>query len=68
MSKIKIVGRRSGETKSSPEEANVLLNTIRQLRGSKGICPRGVYEFKTFEEANEWMYEMIAKSSLGIPR
>ena len=66
MSKVKIIGRRSGEIDPSPEESNAWLNTIKQLRGNKGICPRGVYKFKTFEEANQWMYRMIAKSSLEI--
>lgn len=61
---MKIVGKRSGKIDSSPKEVNILLNTVRQLRGNKGICPKGVYKFKSFEEANEWMYKMIAKSSL----
>jgi hypothetical protein len=66
MAKIRIVGRRSGEIGTSSEASAVWLNTIRQLRGNKGICPRGVYKFKTFEEANEWMYKMIARSSLDL--
>ena len=64
MLKVKIIGRRSGKIDPSPEESNAWLNTIKQLRGNKGICPRGVYKFKTFEEANQWMCRMIAKSSL----
>lgn len=64
-SKIKIVGRRSGQFNPSPENANVLLHTMRELRGGRGICPCGVYRFKTFEEAHEWMIKMIAKSTLA---
>lgn len=66
MEKVKTVGRRSGEIGTSSKESAVWLNTIRQLRGNKGICPRGVYKFKTFEEANEWVYKMIARSSLDL--
>jgi hypothetical protein len=67
-SKIKIVGRRSGQIAPTLENARVLLRTMRQLRGGKGICPRGVYRFKTFEEADEWMIKMIARSTLANRR
>lgn len=60
---MKIVGKRSGQFAPSPENANALQNTMRQLRGGKGLCPRGVYRFKSFEEAHEWMIKMIAQSS-----
>jgi len=66
MSKIKLLGLRSEKIPSSWKEVNEWLNTIRQLRGNKKICPTGVYKFKTFEEANQWMYQMIAKNSLEI--
>ena len=66
MLSVKIVGRRSGKIDPSPEASNAWLHTIGQLRGNKGICPRGVYKFKTFEEANQWMYRMIARSSREI--
>jgi len=61
--KIKIVGRRSGKTAPTLENANTLLKTMQQLRGGVGICPRGVYRFKTFEEADEWMIKMLAQST-----
>jgi len=62
-SKIKIVGRRSGQFAASPENANALLHAVRQLRGGRRICPRGVYRFKSFEEAHKWMIKMIAQST-----
>jgi hypothetical protein len=65
---LRIVGKRSGEIAPTPENANILLHTMRQLRGSRGICPRGVYRFKTFEEADEWMIKMIARSTLASRR
>lgn len=60
---IKIVGKRSGQFAPSLENADVLLRTMRQLRGGRGICPRGVYRFESFEEAHEWMIKMIAQST-----
>jgi hypothetical protein len=27
----------------------------------RGICPRGVFRFRTFEEADEWMLKMMAR-------
>jgi hypothetical protein len=27
----------------------------------RGLCPRGVYKFKTHEEADEWMLKMQAR-------
>jgi len=65
MPSVKIIGKRSGDIDSSSEESNAWLDTIKQLRGNKGICPRGVYKFKTFEEADQWMYKIIARSSLS---
>jgi hypothetical protein len=66
--KIKIAGKRSGGIAPTLENAETLLNTMRLLRGGRGICPRGVYRFKTFEEADEWMLKMIAQSSLASRR
>lgn len=63
---LKILGRRRQDINPSWEDANRWLHTITQLRQEKGICPRGVYRFKTFEEADEWMNRMLAKSSLEI--
>jgi len=59
---IRIVGRRSGEIAPTLENASVLQTTMRQLRGGRGICPRGVYRFRTFEEADAWMIKMVTQS------
>ena len=58
----RIVGRRSGEIAPTLENTSVLQMTMRQLRGGRGICPRGVYRFRTFEEADAWMIKMMAQS------
>ncbi len=60
----KIVGHRRTNPHPSWKEANDWLKTIAQLRGNRGVCKRGVYLFKTFEEAHEWKMDMLIKSSL----
>ena len=65
--KVKVVGRRKGFD-TSPEAAEEWLRTINELRDNAGICPRGVYRFKTFEEADKWMTEMLAESILAARR
>jgi hypothetical protein len=69
--KVKIVGRRLGydatsrETEAYWKTADEWLRTIHKLRGGAGVCPRGVYRFKTFEEAEQWKIKMLARSSLA---
>ncbi|HLG20513.1 MAG TPA: hypothetical protein VI895_11955 [Bdellovibrionota bacterium] len=65
MKSTKVLGRRSGELENSPEAASQWLATVAALRKGKGICPRGLYRFKSFDEADEWMIEMMARESLG---
>lgn len=72
--KVKIVGRRLGfDTASQGTQARwktaaEWLRTIHKLRGGAGVCPRGVYRFKTFEEAEQWKIEMLARSFLAAQR
>ena len=48
---------------SSTLEADQWLKTVARLRSTKKICKKGLYKFKTFEEADEWMENMISSSS-----
>jgi hypothetical protein len=45
-------------------EADRWLKTVQELRGGKGVCRKGLYKFKTFEEADQWMEEMILSTSI----
>jgi hypothetical protein len=57
----KVVGhRRFGPT--TIEDADRLLRTAWALRGTDKLVPRGVYRFKTFEEAHTWMTQMMAST------
>ncbi len=57
---MKILGNRKEPTVDplSKEWGNYI-NLIWQLRKDKSFIPRGVYLFKTFEEANWWDDRMI---------
>ena len=56
----KSVGRRVGAESPLPEAA-ALLETIARLMPS-GICPKGVWRFKSFEEADAWALTQAARN------
>ncbi|PYQ59112.1 MAG: hypothetical protein DMF53_19325 [Acidobacteria bacterium] len=53
----RVAGRR--EQENVLRDIDILQNTMNQLRGC-GLIPRGVYRFRTHEEADEWMMRQIA--------
>jgi len=53
----KIGGRR--ERDDVLRDIEILQGTVNELRGC-GLIPRGVYRFRTHEEADEWMMRQIA--------
>lgn len=53
---MKVVGRTG---KADPiEDARIMQRTGNRLL-EYAICPRGVYHFKTLEEADQWMTKML---------
>lgn len=66
--RIKIVGKRRQRETETEKDYDVLLKTLQALRGNRGICPKGVYRFRTFEEADQWMEKMIARNSVEFPQ
>jgi len=57
---MKVVGRK-GKSKVNLETANQFLKLMRTLRGSRPFIPKGVWRFKTFEEADAWTLRMITR-------
>lgn len=56
----KIVTRRRG--KPDPiAEARIFLKTVSQLQGGR-LIPRGLYHFKTHEEADQWLIQKIVNT------
>ena len=44
-------------------DADQWLRTVARLRCTKKVCRKGLYKFKTFEEADRWMENMILNNS-----
>lgn len=63
----RFVGRRAPEP-NSLRAGMQLQETAAQLHQSfkHRWMPKGVYRFKTHEEADEWMIQMLARS--GLPK
>lgn len=57
--KMKVVGSR--KPMRTLIDYDRLLRTMGLVRGGRGICPGGVYRFRSFEEANEWKMKMLVK-------
>ncbi len=58
--KQKVVGRRQKKA-STIVDADNLLHLVLGLRGKRKFIPRGVYRFRSFEEAAEWSIRMMAR-------
>lgn len=43
------------------ELAGDFLHLVCDLRGKRKFIPRGVYRFRTFEEAEKWSVKMMAR-------
>ncbi len=65
---MKTVGRREIPETVSFEEALAWQTTCATLFGSRTLCPRGIFRFRSFEEAHEWMIDQAARRSREVPR
>jgi hypothetical protein len=63
----KVVGRRRLSPTTTLEDADRLLRTAWALRGTDRLVPRGLYRFETFEEAERWMIQMMARTHARRP-
>jgi hypothetical protein len=62
-----VVGRRARSGDDWADQGR-LARTAAFLRGGRGLVPRGVYRFSSFEEANGWMTRtMIAVQERRSP-
>ncbi len=52
---------RRAEGEDTIRDAAALQRTMNRLRGG-ALVPRGVYRFRSHEEADEWMVRMIANT------
>ena len=59
----KVAGKRSFTCGSGVEANDGFFRLVLSLRGNKPFIPRGVYRFKTFQESEAWMIQMMARTS-----
>ncbi len=64
---MKVIGRPK-KLRGGLEAMNGLLKLAIALRGNKPFAPRGIYRFKTYDEADEWRMRMLTRASAGHPR
>ena len=55
----KIVGKRKPGTGLS--NAQGFLDLVVKLRGKKLFVPKGVFKFRTFKDAQDWMFQMMTR-------
>ncbi len=56
---MKIVGKMTRHKKGFSEELNKFFQLVIEFRRDKVFIPRGVFRFKTFEEAEKWRQRML---------
>lgn len=57
---MKVVGRK-GRVQGGLVHADGMQRMAIALRKGKPFMPKGVYRFKTFEEADEWKIKMLTR-------
>ena len=66
--RMRVVGHRKVEASNVWDAVRQLTETAERIRGTRALVPRGVQRFATFEEAHEWMLEMIASTHVSHGR
>lgn len=59
----KTVGRRPERWRVTSAEAAAWQEQVAAWHPGRALCDKGVYRFRTFEEADRWMTEQIAKKA-----
>ncbi len=57
---MKVVGRK-GRVQGGLLRADALQRPANELRNGKPFIPKGVFRFKTFEEADAWKLSMLTR-------
>lgn len=57
---MKVLGRRT-EPRATRENMDAIQQLALALRGKRPFIPKGVYRFKTHEEADEWEMRMLTR-------
>lgn len=62
---MKIVGKIKRHKKGFSEDLNNFFHLILEFRKDNIFIPKGVFRFKTFEEAEKWRHKMLRGRSPG---
>ncbi len=57
---MKVVGRK-GRVQTGLVHADAMQRLATELRRGKPFMPKGVFRFKTFEEADAWKLKMLTR-------
>ena len=68
MQPVKVVGRRRESERATSAEAFAWQTRAATLFGRRPLCARGVFRFRTFEEAEEWMQMQMARNARAVRR
>jgi hypothetical protein len=62
---MKVAGTRPGGSSAAEAMAlQQLLNRVRTAQGYGGICRKGVYRFRTHEEADQWLMKQLVQRAV----
>ena len=64
---MKVVGRK-GKPKVDVVAIDSLQRLANELRKGRPFMPKGVWRFKTHEEADAWKLKMVTRPSRAFPR
>jgi hypothetical protein len=64
---MRIVGSRV-TTGNAMTDQGAMARTAAALRGTPFLVPRGIYRFRTFDEADSWMIEMTRRTHVRLSR
>src|SRR5437667_8953636 len=59
---VKLVGRRK-PAKVDAVSFDSMQKALNAMRRGRGLVPKGVYRFKSFDEADAWLIRTMAKNS-----
>jgi hypothetical protein len=60
------VAKTVGKRRVAGGETGALQRTLAAVRGTGAIVPRGVYRFRSFEEADAWMTRTMARTHANL--
>src|SRR5437867_12358250 len=64
---MKVVGRRR-RARVDVETFDVMQKTVNVMRAGRGLVPKGVFRFKSVDEADAWLITMMASKDIFLTK